>query len=427
MKRWNRPFGYCKELGCKDGIKRKAGGKRVSWVDRFLGRSQVRIHRRLLKNESEYYDFSLLAVIIALTGFGLIMLYSATAYSARVSEGNDMTYFSKQGAISVACLIISIIVSQLDYHLLAKVAAPLYLASLVLMGLVHTPLGIDSHGAKRWIGYGPVNFQPSEVAKIAVIVILSSCIVRMGRRIERLGGVAFLLGLGTVQAVFCWLVTNNLSTGIIIMSITAGMVFLAHPRTKVFVIAAAVISGLVGVFILVISRAPILSSNFRLRRIMVWLQPEKYADGYGYQTMQGLYAIGAGGIMGRGLGNSIQKLSSIPEAQNDMIFAIICEELGIVGAVFLLGMFAYMLYRLLFIAQNAPDYFGSLLVGGVFLHIALQVILNVAVVVNLIPNTGVTLPFISYGGTSILFLMFEMGIALSVSKQITLRHDRPAL
>ena len=131
--------------------------------------------------------------------------------------------------------------------------------------------------------------------------------------------------------------------------------------------------------------------------------------------------------MGRGLGNSIQKLSSIPEAQNDMIFAIICEELGIVGAVFLLGMFAYMLYRLLFIAQNAPDYFGSLLVGGVFLHIALQVILNVAVVVNLIPNTGVTLPFISYGGTSILFLMFEMGIALSVSKQITLRHDRPAL
>ena len=160
------------------------------------------------------------------------------------------------------------------------------------------------------------------------------------------------------------------------------------------------------------------SDNFRLQRILVWLDPEKYSDNGGYQTLQALYAIGSGGFFGRGLGNSIQKLGSIPEAQNDMIFSIICEELGIFGGILVLVLFAYLLYRLFFIAQNAPDLYGSMLVSGVFIHIALQVILNTAVVLNLLPNTGVTLPFISYGGTSILFLMMEMGIALSVSRRI---------
>ena len=151
---------------------------------------------------------------------------------------------------------------------------------------------------------------------------------------------------------------------------------------------------------------------------MVWLHPEEYADTWGYQTIQALYAIGSGGFFGRGLGNSIQKLGSVPEAQNDMIFSIICEELGIFGGLIVLMLYAYLLYRLFFIAQNAPDLFGSLMVSGIFIHIALQVILNIAVVVNLMPNTGVTLPFISYGGTSILFLMAEMGLALSVARQI---------
>ena len=160
------------------------------------------------------------------------------------------------------------------------------------------------------------------------------------------------------------------------------------------------------------------SGSFRLRRIMVWLHPEEYADTWGYQTIQALYAIGSGGFFGRGLGNSIQKLGSVPEAQNDMIFSIICEELGIFGGLIVLMLYAYLLYRLFVIAQNAPDMFGSLMVSGIFIHIALQVILNIAVVVNLMPNTGVTLPFISYGGTSIVFLMAEMGLALSVARQI---------
>ena len=159
------------------------------------------------------------------------------------------------------------------------------------------------------------------------------------------------------------------------------------------------------------------SENFRLRRILVWLNPEEHASEGGYQIMQALYAIGSGGFFGKGLGNSAQKMI-IPEVQNDMILSIICEELGVFGASIVLVLFGMLLFRLLFIAQNAPDLYGSLIVTGIFAHIALQVVLNVAVVINLIPTTGITLPFISYGGTSILFLMAEMGIALGVSQRI---------
>ena len=151
---------------------------------------------------------------------------------------------------------------------------------------------------------------------------------------------------------------------------------------------------------------------------MVWLEPEANASVGGYQVMQGLYAIGSGGLFGKGLGNSLQKLDYVPEAQNDMIFSIVCEELGLFGALLLTVLFIFMLYRLFFIAQNAPDLLGSLIASGIFIHIALQVVLNIAVVTSVIPTTGITLPFVSYGGTSILFLMAEMALALSVSKQI---------
>ena len=199
-----------------------------------------------------------------------------------------------------------------------------------------------------------------------------------------------------------------------------GLIFVAHPDTKIFLLIFAAGAFLVLGFVLFISVTMDAGAteNFRLRRILVWLHPEDFASGLGYQTIQALYAIGSGGLFGRGLGNSIQKLGSVPEAQNDMIFSIICEELGIFGGIIVLLLFAYLLYRLFFIAQNAPDLVGSLMVTGIFIHIALQVILNIAVVLNLMPNTGITLPFISYGGTSVVFLMSEMGLALSVARQI---------
>ena len=160
--------------------------------------------------------------------------------------------------------------------------------------------------------------------------------------------------------------------------------------------------------------------EYQLERILVWKEPEAYAQDGGFQVLQGLYAIGSGGLLGKGLGQSIQKLSFLPEPQNDMIFAIICEELGLFGAVSVILIFLFMLYRFMVIAGNAPDLFGALLVVGVMAHIAIQVVLNIAVVTNVIPNTGITLPFISYGGTSVLFLMIEMGMVLSVSNQIRL-------
>ena len=267
---------------------------------------------------------------------------------------------------------------------------------------------------------GPIQFQPAEIAKIAVIVCLPYMIVHMGKKVRTLKGCMVLAGVGGLLAFAAYLFTDNLSTAIIIFCITAGLIFVAHPDMKIFVIIAAVGITLIVVGVLILNATASVdgSGSFRLRRIMVWLHPEEYADTWGYQTIQALYAIGSGGFFGRGLGNSIQKLGSVPEAQNDMIFSIICEELGIFGGLIVLMLYAYLLYRLFFIAQNAPDLFGSLMVSGIFIHIALQVILNIAVVVNLMPNTGVTLPFISYGGTSILFIMAEMGLAMSVARKI---------
>ena len=372
------------------------------------------------KTKVDYYDYSLVAVIVLLTCFGLIMLYSTSSYTAQINYGSDMFFFKKQALISVACIMMALVISKINYRILNRFAAALYVAALVLMALVKTPLGQSSHGAQRWLNLGPIQFQPAELAKIAVIVCLPYMIVYMGKNVRTLKGCMVLAGMGGVLAFAAYVFTDNLSTAIIIFCITAGLIFVAHPDTRIFIIlaGAAIALAVIGIAFLNATASVDGNGSFRLRRIMVWLHPEEYADSWGYQTIQALYAIGSGGFFGRGLGNSIQKLGSVPEAQNDMIFSIICEELGIFGGLIVLMLYAYLLYRLFFIAQNAPDMFGSLMVSGIFIHIALQVILNISVVVNLMPNTGVTLPFISYGGTSIVFLMAEMGLALSVARQI---------
>ena len=215
---------------------------------------------------------------------------------------------------------------------------------------------------------------------------------------------------------------NNLSSGIIIVGIAFVMMFVACKRKWPFVLTAALITAVIlfaEPVALALEQVGILH-EYQLERILVWKEPEAYAQDGGFQVLQGLYAIGSGGLLGKGLGQSIQKLSFLPEPQNDMIFAIICEELGLFGAVCVILIFLFMLYRFMVIAGNAPDLFGALLVVGVMAHIAIQVVLNIAVVTNVITNTGITLPFISYGGTSVLFLMIEMGMVLSVSNQIRL-------
>ena len=333
-----------------------------------------------------------------------------------------MNYFTKQAAISALCLIAVIIGSQIDYHLLTKnFAGWIYLVANILLFLTKF-IGTELNGAKRWIYFGPVSFQPAEMAKVAIILFLPTLIVKMGKNMRSYTAFGVVLGAGALTSLLTYVFTDNLSTAIIIAGITVGLLFIVFPDIRPF-LAGAILVAIVAVAVVWYVKGSATSGSFRLRRIQVWLNPEANSSLGGYQVMQGLYAIGSGGFFGKGLGNSLQKLDYVPEAQNDMIFTIICEELGLFGAIMLSLLFAFMLYRLFFIAQNAPDLLGALIASGIFIHIALQVVLNIAVVTNAIPTTGITLPFISYGGTSIVFLMSEMALALSVSKQIRFKDQ----
>ena len=371
--------------------------------------------------KTQYFDYTLLAVVIFLVCFGLVMLYSTSSYSAQLKFGDSMYYFKRQALISLGSFGIMLFIAKLNYHFYGKLAKVAYFVAFFLMVLVQTPLGLELNHARRWIKLpGGLTMQPAEVTKIALVLFIPLLICKAGKKIRdiKVAGKIFLWGIAAAGGVY--LLTDNLSTAVICAGMVCIMIFVAHPKTAPFLLIAGAGAGAIGVAIKIlgslVQNAGEMES-FRLRRILVWLNPEKYLAEGGFQVMQGLYAIGSGGFFGKGLGNSAQKMI-IPEAQNDMILSIICEELGVFGAFILLAMFGVLLYRLMFIAQNAPDLYGSLVVTGIFAHIALQVMLNVAVVLNVIPTTGITLPFISYGGTSVIFLMAEMGLALSVSNRI---------
>jgi len=356
------------------------------------------------KTKTDYYDYSLVAVIVLLTCFGLIMLYSTSSYMAQINYGSDMYFFKKQAIISVACIIMALIISRLNYRILNRFSTALYVAALVLMALVKTPLGQSSHGAQRWLNLGPLSFQPSEFAKVAVILFLAWQIERTKKATRGFGFMCRTIL--TLLPIIGLVGSNNLSTAIIILGIGGILIFVSNPGYLEFIGLGSAGAGFIAVFLA--------AESYRLERLAIWRNPEKYEKGF--QTIQGLYAIGSGGIFGRGFGNSLQKLGFVPEAQNDMIFSIICEEMGAAGAIFLIFLFAMLLWRLGVAAMHAKDLAGALICCGIMGHLALQVILNIAVVTNTIPNTGITLPFISYGGTSAVFLLGEMGLAMNVGK-----------
>ena len=373
------------------------------------------------KRPRRFYDYSLLFTIIFLTVFGLIMIYSSSYYNAQVNGQSPSYYMVRQAQIAFAGFVMMLVISKMNYHFFAKFTIPAIVVSYVCMLLVNfTSLGIEVNGKKRWLGTRSLRIQPAELVKVTVILVLAVIITKLGKKINEWrvwGMLAALIGpLALLVTV------NNLSSGIIIVGIGFVMMFVACKRKWPFVLTAALIAAVIlfaEPVALALEQVGILH-EYQLERILVWKEPEAYAQDGGFQVLQGLYAIGSGGLLGKGLGQSIQKLSVLPEPQNDMIFAIICEELGLFGAVSVILIFLFMLYRFMVIAGNAPDLFGALLVVGVMAHIAIQVVLNIAVVTNVIPNTGITLPFISYGGTSVLFLMIEMGMVLSVSNQIRL-------
>ena len=356
-----------------------------------------------------YFDYSLLFVIFFLMAFGLLMLYSASYANASV-QFLDGAYFLKNQLkamiLGTAGMVIMIF---FPYKWLEKLSFLIYLGSFALCVAVIF-IGTDHNGSKRWLEIGPIQFQPSEAAKIAMIIFVAAIIAKIPKQMGKITSLIKIIAL--VLPMFAVIAYQNLSTAIIVFGIPAVMMFVASPKYMQFVIIG--LAGLSGIAFFV------LTADYRGDRFNVWLHPENYDKGY--QTLQGLYAIGSGGLFGKGLGNSIQT-NFLPEAENDMIFSIICEQLGIFGAIALILLFVFMLWRFMTIANNAKDLFASMLVVGIMAHIAIQVILNIAVVTNSIPNTGVTLPFVSYGGTSILFLMAEMGIALGVSRQIRIEGE----
>ncbi len=364
-------------------------------------------------------DYSLFFTVIFLLLFGLIMVYSASSYESSLKFDDSAFYLKNQAKATALGFITVLIVSRINYHVFQKPALPIYLMSLFLVFLVLTPLGVTKNGARRWLDVG-ISVQPAEIAKVGVILLFAACLSKYGKKLSAtLPGFIISMIVAGIPAGMVLIITSNLSSAIIIFGIAMVMIFVCSPKTLPFVLLALLAVGAAVLLVYMVMNGIIPEEvSYRMARIRAWLQPEAYASGTGYQTLQSLYSIGSGGIFGKGLGQSTQKLGFVPEAQNDMIFSIICEELGLFGAVAVMVMFIILIWRFVIIANNAPDQFGAFIVTGVMAHISIQVILNIAVVTNTIPNTGITLPFISYGGTSILFLLFEIGLCLSVSRSI---------
>ena len=314
-------------------------------------------------------------------------------------------YLKKQGFATALGLVGMFVVARVDYHTWVPLANVGYLTAVALSVAVML-VGDEYNGSKRWLSLGPVSFQPSEFAKVALILFLA-CLVT--KNVKAMGKVSTLVKVMIpVLPIVALVGASNLSTAIIILGIAAVLIFVASPKYAQFIWMGVAAVGFMTIFLAL--------ESYRLERLAIWRDPEKYEKGY--QTLQGLYAIGSGGLFGRGLGESVQKLGFLPEAQNDMIFSIVCEELGLVGAGLIILLFLILIWRFFVIAVHAKDLLGALIASGAMAHMMIQVILNIAVVTNSIPNTGITLPFISYGGTSVLFLLLEMGLVLSVSNLV---------
>lgn len=415
-----------------------------NWWMKFTGKNS---------EDKYYYDYNLLVVVILLITFGLIMLYSISSYTAMIEGDGDMYYFIKQLLFSLSGLFIMFIVSKIPYQQIEKFSFWVYWLSIILMLLVLTPLGVEANGARRWIKIAGIQFQPSEFAKVALILFLSSKVCKIKGTIDRSGSWLTsniwlkinpnknrkwhkqvlnewrdnwftLLLYGALSSIIISECTDNLSTAIVVAGITLGILAISSKKGVAVVAFAIAIIAFIVRMIFTVGEDFILTfmDGYRAERILVWINPENYSQDGGYQVLQGLYAIGTGGWFGKGLGNGTQKLTAIPEVQNDYIIAAIIEELGIFGALIIMVLFILLLYRLFFIASNAPDMYSGLVVSGIFIHIALQVILNIGVVTAIIPNTGITLPFISYGGTATWFLLAEIGMALQISSWIKINE-----
>ena len=359
-------------------------------------------------------DPCLLLILVILLAAGLVVLFSATRYTdTKEHPGQPFYTITRQAVFLLAAFFSMILISRTDYHKLVKLSLPGFLLSIAL-GVLVLFFGKEVNGQKRWFAVGPISFQPAEFAKLMLIFMLTSFFHKNYQKSTSWKLIAKAVCI--TMPLFLPVVEANLSSGLILVGIAFVMTYVASEHRLFFLLSvAAAVAACVAAFQSGLLAA--ILDEYQMNRIYAWIDPEEFPLSNGFQILQGLYAIGAGGIFGTGLGNSLQKLGFLPEAQNDMIFSIICEELGLFGAVLLIVLFLLLLWRMMEIAQNAPDDEGMFLVSGIMGHIGIQVLLNIAVVTNTIPNTGISLPFISYGGSSILFLLTEMGIVFRVSSE----------
>ena len=350
-------------------------------------------------------DYTLIMLIVILVVFGLVMIYSTSYYTATSKYGDPAHWVIRQGIFAAVGLVAMIGVSFFDYHKFWKWSLWFYI--VVNVALVYVLFfGVESNGARRWIGFGSFTIKPSEIAKLMIILCYAKL---LSININRLSNWRVAVVISLVMAVTVGLVgIENLSTAIILSAIIAIMLYVASSKFK-SVLAVGVIAVIGGLVLLFLS-----GKAYRLARVTNFLDESEEV----YQTQQSLYAIGSGGLLGKGLGQSLQKLGFVPEAHNDMIFSIICEELGFVGAIGVILLYLTLLKRMYKIAIEAKDVYGALIVVGSMAHIGVQVFVNLGVVTDSIPNTGVPLPFISYGGSSIVFLLIEMGVVLSVARTV---------
>ena len=362
------------------------------------------------------FDFILFVIIIILLSLGIVMVLSASAPSAIAESGNSYSYVIQQLKAAILGIILMLIISKIDYRLYKKFYKAIYWISVLILLLVLIPaLGLSSNGATRWIDLKFIQFQPSELTKIGLIVFYAGYLADHKSELKSFGkGFVKPLIYILPPIAILYFVQNHLSASVVIGAVTCVMMIMAGCRLLYFVIA-----GLIGALVMTVGLIALQATGkggFRIKRIMSFMDPWADATEVGWQAVQGLYAIGSGGLFGVGLGESKQKYLYIPEPHNDFIFSILAEELGFVGCVIVILLFAIFIWRGILIAIKSPDMFGSLLATGITTLIGVQVIINIGVVTSSIPNTGMPLPFFSYGGTALLILLCSCGVLLNISR-----------
>lgn len=369
------------------------------------------------KHKRGKIDATFLVLVLVLLTVGLVMLFSASHAYAFYNEGNSFYFIERQLVFAVIGVAAMFFASQINHKFIQKWAVLLYIFAVGLL-LFADIFMRDQYGFARWIYIGSFSFQPSEIAKFAIIVLFAHLAATNAGKMQtfRYGVLPFGIALGIVALLV--VLSRHLSGTVIVGALGIAMMWFGGTRFRYF--GALLALGAAGVALIIIFPQFMAYTG---DRVQVWLDPYSYYHEGGFQTIQALIAIGSGGIWGAGLGNSRQKYLYIPEPQNDFIFPVVCEELGFIGASAILLLFALLVARGFMIAWRCPDKFGSLLAAGCVTHIGLQVLLNIAVVTNTIPNTGISLPFFSYGGTALMMTLGEMGIVLSVSKKSSIQKS----